>query len=235
MGAVSSIHGICGSHEASAPQICSPLATTTCWYIHIHHVYIVCLTLLASFFLPSHLSLKHVHVSCWSALSRVWSVECCGFKSHPRQLIFLRKVTALGVLCCFVVYMTLLASFFLPSASLIYMYVIVHVHTRPCNIMHTYYYTIVQIHIEGGVACCRGPRARLAHSQRLPVAPAECRNSPGRPDTPASTRDCSDPHTHTHTAWPWHITRCMAVGSVTMSLCAHFILWYYICCYRTAV
>ena len=29
------------------------------------------------------------------------SVECCGFESHPRQLIFLRKVTALCVLCCF--------------------------------------------------------------------------------------------------------------------------------------
>ena len=39
------------------------------------------------------------------------SVECCGFESHPRQLIFLRKSDCLGcaVLLC------LLASFFLPS------------------------------------------------------------------------------------------------------------------------
>ena len=35
---------------------------------------------------------------------------------HPRQLIFLGKVTALGVLCCFALFvcLTLLASFFLP-------------------------------------------------------------------------------------------------------------------------
>ena len=34
-----------------------------------------------------------------------------------RQLIFSRKVTALGVLCCFALFvcLTLLASFFLPS------------------------------------------------------------------------------------------------------------------------
>ena len=39
------------------------------------------------------------------------------FESHPRQLIFLRKSDCLGcaVLLCFVVCMTLLASFFLPS------------------------------------------------------------------------------------------------------------------------
>ena len=36
-------------------------------------------------------SVQHVHVC----------VECCGFESHLRQLIFLRKMTALGVLCCF--------------------------------------------------------------------------------------------------------------------------------------
>ena len=38
----------------------------------------------------------------------VWSVECRGFES---QLIFLRKVTALCVLCCF----GLFVCFFLPS------------------------------------------------------------------------------------------------------------------------
>ena len=41
-------------------------------------------------------------------------VECRGFEFHPRQL---GKVTALGVLCCFALFvcLTLLASFFLPS------------------------------------------------------------------------------------------------------------------------
>ena len=41
-------------------------------------------------------------------------MECRGFESHPRQL---RKVTALGVLCCFALFvcLTLPASFFLPS------------------------------------------------------------------------------------------------------------------------
>ena len=44
----------------------------------------------------------------------VWSIECRGFESHLRQL---GKVTALGVLCCFALFvcLTLLTSFFLPS------------------------------------------------------------------------------------------------------------------------
>ena len=44
------------------------------------------------------------------------SVECRGFESHPRQLIFLRNSDCLGcaVLLCLVC-LTLLASFFLPS------------------------------------------------------------------------------------------------------------------------
>ena len=33
--------------------------------------------------------------------SLVHVVECRGFESHPMQLIFLGKVTTLGVLCCF--------------------------------------------------------------------------------------------------------------------------------------
>ena len=39
---------------------------------------------------------------------------CHGFESHTRQLIFLRKVTALGVLCCFAL---LFVCFFHPSFS----------------------------------------------------------------------------------------------------------------------
>ena len=53
---------------------------------------------------------------------RVVCLEC-GFETHSRQLILLRKSACLGcsVLLCFVVCMTLLASFFLPSSSLINM------------------------------------------------------------------------------------------------------------------
>ena len=42
---------------------------------------------------------------------------CRGFESHPGSSFFLGKVTALGVLCCFALFvcLTLLASFFLPS------------------------------------------------------------------------------------------------------------------------
>ena len=47
----------------------------------------------------------------------VYSVECRGFESHLKQLIFLRKSDCLGcaVLLCLVICLTLLASFFLPS------------------------------------------------------------------------------------------------------------------------
>ena len=47
--------------------------------------------------------------------------ECRGFESHTRKLIFLWKSDCLGraVLLCLFVSLTLLASFFLPSASLI--------------------------------------------------------------------------------------------------------------------
>ena len=76
----------------------------------------------------------------------VWSVECRGFESHLRQLIFLRKSDCLGcaVLLCLVVCLTSFASFsllsslikrctcasfFLPFASLLNMHVHVHVET----------------------------------------------------------------------------------------------------------
>ena len=52
------------------------------------------------------------------------SIECRGIKSHPRQL-FLCESDCIGcvVLLCFVVYMTLLVSSFLPHlSSLIDMY-----------------------------------------------------------------------------------------------------------------
>ena len=52
----------------------------------------------------------------------VWSVECRGFESHPKQLIFLRKSDCLGcaVLLCLVLFD--LASFFFPSHLSLNMY-----------------------------------------------------------------------------------------------------------------
>ena len=60
---------------------------------------------------------------CLYILGGVCTCTCRGFESHPRQLIFLWKSDCIGcaVLLCLVVCMTLLASFFLPSASLINM------------------------------------------------------------------------------------------------------------------
>ena len=59
---------------------------------------------------------EHVH-ALGSSAGRVLCLECRGFESHPRQLIFLRKSDCLrcAVLLCLVVCLTLLASFFLPS------------------------------------------------------------------------------------------------------------------------
>ena len=62
-------------------------------------------------------------------------VECRGFESHPRQLIFLKESDCLGcaVLLCLVVCMTLLASFFLPS-RLIKTCIYVSVCTYVCKV-----------------------------------------------------------------------------------------------------
>ena len=103
---------------------------------------VVCLTLLASFFLPSHLSLKHVmyvyklssmftgtqyicshnvKLACWGCCD--WDICILTLLSSMHTYIhgsfFLWKSDCLGcaVLLCFVVCLTLLASFFLPSAS----------------------------------------------------------------------------------------------------------------------
>ena len=53
-----------------------------------------------------------IHI--YAAVSIEYVHECRGFES---QLIFQGKVTALGVLCCFALFvcLTLLAPFFLPS------------------------------------------------------------------------------------------------------------------------
>ena len=72
----------------------------------------------------------------------VYSVECHGFESHPRQL---RKGDCLGcaVLLCFVVCLTLLASLILPShLSLKHVYTHAHTHTHT----HTHSYTHTHTH-----------------------------------------------------------------------------------------
>ena len=77
----------------------------------------------------------HVHVCTYMVEYSV----CRGFESHLRQLIFLRKSDCLGfaVLLCLVVYLTLLATFFLSSLkhvyiSTLYMFMYVHVHVHVC-------------------------------------------------------------------------------------------------------
>ena len=68
----------------------------------------------------------HVHVRALCVYMYMYSTcECCGFESHPRQLVFLRKIDCLGcaVLLCLVVCLTLLASFFLSSHLSLNMYI----------------------------------------------------------------------------------------------------------------
>ena len=78
----------------------------------------------------------HVHV-------HVWSIECRGFESHPRQLIFSRKSDCLGcaVLLCLVCLFDPAASFFLPS----------HLSFKNMYILTRYMHIQVTIL---GVLCC---------------------------------------------------------------------------------
>ena len=76
----------------------------------------------------------------------VKSVECCGFESHSRQLIFLWKSDCLG--CAVLLYfvcLTLLASLFLPSVSLINMYMYMYIHV--CMYIYIHVYTYIYIHV----------------------------------------------------------------------------------------
>ena len=82
-----------GAKHTVGGKVCIVCAVLLC--------FVVCLTLLASFFLPSHLSLKQCQQSYTSTL-------CL---SHPRQLIF--DCLGCAVLLCLVVCLTLLASSFL--------------------------------------------------------------------------------------------------------------------------
>ena len=76
--------------------------------------------------------------SIWVVEYSVYSVECHGFESHPRLLIFSCGSDCLGcvVLVWFVVCMTLLASFFPLSASLNK-----HVHVQ-------YMYSTCTVHVQ---------------------------------------------------------------------------------------
>ena len=64
---------------------------------------------------PDHI---HVHVSYERARGYICSIECRGFESHLRQLVFSRKSDCLGcaVLLCLVCLFDL-ACFFLSSFS----------------------------------------------------------------------------------------------------------------------
>ena len=69
----------------------------------------------------------------------VYSVECHGFESHLRQLIFLRISDYLGcaVLLCLVDCLTLLASVFLPShLSLKHVSMVIYTHVYKVRIIH---------------------------------------------------------------------------------------------------
>ena len=94
---------------------------------------LVCLNLLASFFLPS---LKHIYMYMYMYMHAVMFCTCtvctfilcymqytctctstCSFYLDVYVHVHVHTVTALGVLCCFALFvcLTLLASFFLPS------------------------------------------------------------------------------------------------------------------------
>ena len=88
----------------------------------------------------------------------VKSVECRGFKSDPRQLIFIRKSDCLGcaVLLCLVC-LTLLASFFLPShLSLKHVYIYNELCTTYMYVVHNVYIMcILKLHMgTAGVDSC---------------------------------------------------------------------------------
>ena len=101
---------------------------------------------------PPSNNLQHIRIQ--------WTTHSL-YMSHPRQLIFLRKSDCLrcAVLLCFVVYLTLLASFFLPShLSLKHVYTYMHTYViRTCihmysitihlQYMYTYMYVLMHIHV----------------------------------------------------------------------------------------
>ena len=103
----------------------------------------------SSIFSSPHNQKVHVHVgfgpsqlSCLgSSVGRALCIECrVSWVRVPPEAaqFFLGKMTALGVLCCFALFvcLTLLASFFLPS----------HLSFKNMYILDTYYYSTVATH-----------------------------------------------------------------------------------------
>ena len=77
-------------------------------------------------------------------------------ESHPRQLIFLGKVTALGVLCCFVLLCVVacltFACFFVPSVSLINIHMHMEFHVFG-TCMSANVTTMYNIHVHLSYRC----------------------------------------------------------------------------------
>ena len=71
----------------------------------------------------------YIHVYMYMYMYSVWSIECRGFESHPRQLIFSRKSDCLGcaALLCLVCLFDLALSFFLLIS-----------HLKTCTVLHVY-------------------------------------------------------------------------------------------------
>ena len=118
---------------------------------------------------------------------------CCGFESHLRQLIFLRKSDCLGcaVLLCLVVCLTLLASFFLPShLSLKH----VHVCTLSCTM---YIYIHIRVH-DVLITCCAGQTKRKNTEDRK-LTEGVRRQVIDHLSQSLQNRSSTHTHTRTHT------------------------------------
>ena len=127
------------AHEQQAVTL---QVSATCAYNFQCYMCIEC----SAIHVPVHRSHTPFGVTVHVVERSVWSIECRGFESHPGSSFFLGKVTALGVLCCFALFvcLTLLASFFLPShLSFKNMYMHVYRALTPfvvtCIHVHTLY------------------------------------------------------------------------------------------------
>ena len=100
--------------EYHSAAIYSCYACHTCANMYMYNVYVYTCDCSEGSRLSSYGKEYHSAAiySCYA--THVLTYTCRGFESHP---FFLGEVTALGVLCCFALFvcLTLLASFFLPS------------------------------------------------------------------------------------------------------------------------
>ena len=159
----------------------------------------------------------HVHVVAQVVEHSVWSVECRGFESHPRQLIFLLIIDCLGcaVLLCFVVYMTLLASIWSIVCTL---HNYIHVHLEQCVYMHIDLYMYIYMlmrDIEGmnTVSCnCPSP---LSHLMQHPVTAPMGRLSVSWQPLSASTHPNSGACAASTMSWMASTTKTLTAVSTT--------------------